>query len=109
MPDLGAGYAMNPQVAQTKADQQAPAQPTGKVSAADAKYQDVAGNCGTCSHFLGDGQPCDVIVEPVAAAGWCTLYAEGQPNASPQQGDAPSSGNSGASPVTAQPGQSLNA
>jgi hypothetical protein len=80
MPDLGGGYQMNPQRAQAAADrQQSATQSAGKVSAADAKYQDVAGTCATCSHFQGDGQPCAVIVEPVSAGGWCSLYEEGQP------------------------------
>jgi hypothetical protein len=70
---------MNPQLAQAKVTQQASEQQSaGKVSAADAKYQDVAGTCATCTHFQGDGQPCAVIVEPVSAGGWCSLYEAGQ-------------------------------
>jgi hypothetical protein len=81
MPDLGGGYQMNAQLAQGAADQQ---QSAGKVSAADAKYVDTAGSCATCSHFVADGQPCQVIVEPVSAGGWCSLFEEGQASAPPQ-------------------------
>jgi len=100
---------MNPQLAQAKVDQSQPQQPEGKVHAADAKYKDSADNCGSCSHFQGDGQPCDVLVEPVSAQGWCSLYSEGQPNASPQQGNAPGISDSSTQPGQAQPGQSLAA
>lgn len=75
MPEINGQYSMNPQLAQTKADQQPDG---GKVHAEDAKYQDVAGTCASCAHFSGDGQPCQVIVEPVSAGGWCSLFSEGQ-------------------------------
>lgn len=75
MPQVGNTYQMNPQLAQAAADQQGDG---GKVHAEDAKYQDVAGTCASCAHFSGDGQPCQVIVEPVSAGGWCSLYSEGQ-------------------------------
>ena len=79
MPDMGAGYQMNPQRAQAAALQQGGMnQGGGKVSAEDAKYQDVAGTCASCSHFQGDQQPCDVVIEPVSAGGWCSLYAQGE-------------------------------
>lgn len=67
---------MNPQLAQQKGDQ---VQGGGKVSAQDAEYIDQAGNCGTCSHFMGDGQPCAVVSDPVSAGGWCKLFEAGQP------------------------------
>ncbi len=86
MPDFGGGYQLNPQRAQAAASQQQSAQQSaGKVSAADAKYVDVAGSCASCSHFVGDGQPCQVIVEPVSAGGWCSLYEQGEPQGGQDQ------------------------
>lgn len=77
---------MNPQLAQAKVTQQASDQQSaGKVSAADAKYVDTAGTCATCAHFQGDGQPCAVIVEPVSAGGWCSLFQQGQPQTGQDQ------------------------
>lgn len=78
-------YFMNPAMANAH-DQQGPvaqgdgdpgADGAGKVSAADAGYEDTADSCSTCDHFQGDGQPCAVVSDPVQSAGWCKLFAGG--------------------------------
>jgi len=91
MPDMGGGYRLNPQVAQAAADQQTTEQQSsGKISAEDAKYVDTAGNCASCTHFAGDGQPCAVVSDPVLAGGWCELYLPGQAqDQAPDQSAAP--------------------
>ncbi len=65
-------YSMNPQRAA-----QMDAEEPGKISAADAGYEDPADHCETCRFFVKDGEPCQQVTEPVNATGWCKLYQEG--------------------------------
>lgn len=87
---------MNPQLAARAGAQAGPPavpdpqpqqQGAGKVSAQNAEYIDQAGTCATCSHFLGDGQPCAVVADPVAAGGWCKLFESGQPGMTDNDAD----------------------
>lgn len=49
-----------------------------QVSAVQAGYVDAAPACDNCTHFVADGSPCEVVSDPVAAAGWCKLYEKGE-------------------------------
>jgi hypothetical protein len=62
---VGAGLASSPAVADTKFSQQM------------AKYQKTpkgAARCDNCSQFQPPSA-CKVVTGPVAASGWCQLYA----------------------------------
>jgi hypothetical protein len=52
------------------------AAPQGKVSKAQAKYQDKpkdGQSCSNCAHFISPSQ-CKVVEGPVSPNGWSTLY-----------------------------------
>lgn len=75
-PQLAAADKSDPNdpMAQAQPDADADDMNTGKVSADDSGYQDQADTCSTCSHFQGDGQPCQVVSDPVSSGGWCKLH-----------------------------------
>jgi len=55
-----------------------PGSPSGeKVPATVAGYQDTADTCAGCDHFIADGQPCQVVSDPVQSSGWCKLFSGG--------------------------------
>jgi len=55
-----------------------PGAPSGEqVTAMTAGYQDTADTCAGCVHFISDGQPCQVVSDPVQSSGWCKLFSSG--------------------------------
>lgn len=51
----------------------------GKLSQADAKYQDSPNGdeqCGNCLHFNAESNTCQVVEGQVSADGWCTMWAK---------------------------------
>ncbi len=55
----------------------------GAMPKANVKYQETpkgAAKCSTCSYFLAGKGPggtnlCKIIAGPIAASGWCTMFA----------------------------------
>lgn len=62
--------------------------PSGEqqVSAMTAGYQDTADTCAGCAHFIADGQPCQVVADPVQSSGWCKLFSSGAGDSAEQPG-----------------------
>ena len=62
--------------------------PSGEqqVSAMTAGYQDTADTCAGCVHFISDGQPCQVVSDPVQSSGWCKLFSSGATGSAEQSG-----------------------
>lgn len=51
----------------------------GKLSKADARYQDSPSgdaSCRNCLHFLADSNTCKVVEGQVSPDGWCSLWAK---------------------------------
>ena len=54
---------------------------SGKVSKAQAKYQDTPKgnqNCAKCLHFVAADSTCKVVEGKVSPQGWCKLWAAKQ-------------------------------
>ena len=54
---------------------------SGKVSKAQAKYQDTPKgnqNCAKCLHFVAADSTCKVVEGKVSPLGWCQLWAAKQ-------------------------------
>ncbi|MDA8257107.1 MAG: high-potential iron-sulfur protein [Betaproteobacteria bacterium] len=54
---------------------------SGKVSKAQAKYQDTPKgnqNCAKCLHFVAADSTCKVVEGKVSPQGWCQLWAAKQ-------------------------------
>lgn len=54
---------------------------SGKVSKAQAKYQDTPKgnqNCAKCLHFVATDNTCKVVEGKVSPQGWCQLWAAKQ-------------------------------
>jgi len=54
---------------------------SGKVSKAQAKYQDKpkgSQNCAKCLHFVAADNTCKVVEGKVSPQGWCQLWAAKQ-------------------------------
>lgn len=54
---------------------------SGKVSKAQAKYQDTPKgnqNCAKCLHFVAADNTCKVVEGKVSPQGWCQLWAAKQ-------------------------------
>ncbi len=65
---------------QSGSAQGAPA-PSGKLSKAQAKYQDQPKGdqqCANCMHFIAESSTCKVVEGKVSANGWCMLWAKKQ-------------------------------
>lgn len=51
----------------------------GKLSQADARYQDspnAGEKCGDCLHFIAESNTCKVVEGQVSPEGWCMLWAK---------------------------------
>ncbi|HRP76718.1 MAG TPA: high-potential iron-sulfur protein [Rhodocyclaceae bacterium] len=50
----------------------------GKLSQADARYQNSPNGdamCGNCLHFVAESNTCRVVDGQVSPSGWCSLWA----------------------------------
>ena len=54
------------------------ATPGGKMTKADARYQDQPKGeqrCAQCMNFIPDSNACQLVEGPVSPQGWCSLWA----------------------------------